>query len=533
MFGPSAYDSDDYGMVELPASPPKQLYHVTHIKNLQSIKKKGLVPKVGEITRSAHGDPQNPASPMVYLSDRVAPGILHKLKKDALIISVNPNDNDIWLFTGDQIVEVNNGRWGHSIEEGDFPVGIEPGDFYSESTVTPDKFYDYQGKEIKDSVLAANDDDGDIGKGKYALTTDKSGKFWGNAGAGGIFYAKDTKRFLLAYRSAYVNEPHTWGVWGGALDKEETPLQAIQREVEEETRYSGKYKLVPLFVYKKGEFQYNNFVILVEKEFEPHLDWETEKYGWFTLDEFPTPLHFGLKALLPHLKGLKVESKVHAAKATDKFKSKIYYHGTPTILRANAAWKEGIRPDLSKIPATNISRPVAGRVYVTDSLKYAIIYALGGDFAGSDCETLIKMYGKYGYLFVIDGQQLQADIQPDEDQIGEAVYLNQQDSTKFPWIRAMAIEHIQTEDAEDDYYRSLLHAVKDGLYDAWIKTGHILLPYLTGQQKFEIMEHFGNIAHLGLIKPKEMWEFDRSNCKQLKRDGSNFFELAKLKEKTS
>lgn len=44
-------------------------------------------------------------------------------------------------------------------------------------------------------VLAAKEyDDNEIGTGKHALTTDDSGKFWGNEGAGAVFYAKSTKR---------------------------------------------------------------------------------------------------------------------------------------------------------------------------------------------------------------------------------------------------------------------------------------------------------------------------------------------------
>jgi 8-oxo-dGTP pyrophosphatase MutT (NUDIX family) len=153
--------------------------------------------------------------------------------------------------------------------------------------------------EVKYKILSNNDDE--IGSGKHALTTDKSGKFWGSSGAGGVFYSTKTKRFLLAFRSKYVNEPRTWGVWGGAIDKNETPTEAIKREIREETGYQGKYKLIPSFIYKKGDFQYHNFIIEVEDEFKPKLCWETEKYGWFTINEFPTPLHFGLKALLPYL----------------------------------------------------------------------------------------------------------------------------------------------------------------------------------------------------------------------------------------
>ncbi len=149
--------------------------------------------------------------------------------------------------------------------------------------------------------IAAKYED-EIGIGKHALTTDKSGKFWGDAGAGGVFYSISSKRFLLSYRSAHVNEPHTWGVWGGALDNGETPLQAIEREIKEETGYKGKYKLIPSYVYTKGDFKYHNYIIEVASEFKPKLCWETENFGWFPIDDFPTPLHFGLKALLPMLK---------------------------------------------------------------------------------------------------------------------------------------------------------------------------------------------------------------------------------------
>jgi hypothetical protein len=92
---PSAFktkqrDYDDDGQVDLPDHPPKLLYHVTHKKNLDSIKKKGLIPKIGSVTRSAHGDKENPATPLVYLLDTVASGILKTFGKDAIIITVDP-----------------------------------------------------------------------------------------------------------------------------------------------------------------------------------------------------------------------------------------------------------------------------------------------------------------------------------------------------------------------------------------------------------------------------------------------------------
>lgn len=102
--------------------------------------------------------------------------------------------------------------------------------------------------------------------------------FWGQAGAGCIFIAQDTGRILLAHRSKDVEQPHEWATWGGAIDDGEDAEQAVQREVKEETCYDGPKEIIPLYIFKKHDFNYSNFLIVVPEEFTPILDEENQGY---------------------------------------------------------------------------------------------------------------------------------------------------------------------------------------------------------------------------------------------------------------
>ena len=124
-------------------------------------------------------------------------------------------------------------------------------------------------------------------------------EFWGDQGAGVYIVAQDTGRVLLTYRSAHVNEPHTWGIPGGAIDEGESPARASRREVREELGYDGDMDLFPLPTFSKGTFVYHNHLGVVDKEFEPVLDWENEDADWFYLDELDDlDLHPGVAWML-------------------------------------------------------------------------------------------------------------------------------------------------------------------------------------------------------------------------------------------
>jgi ADP-ribose pyrophosphatase YjhB (NUDIX family) len=114
-------------------------------------------------------------------------------------------------------------------------------------------------------------------------------------------------RVLIPLRSQDVKEPGTWGTWGGAIDEDESPEQAVLREVSEEAGYYGPKKVIPLHVFKDPSgFRYYNFLVLVNKEFQPRINWETAKFGWFYLDELPSPLHFGLKGIINNQNDLEI-----------------------------------------------------------------------------------------------------------------------------------------------------------------------------------------------------------------------------------
>jgi len=122
--------------------------------------------------------------------------------------------------------------------------------------------------------------------------------YWGSAGAGALIIALDTGRILMPLRSQAVEQPSTWGTWGGAIDQGEDPASSAMREVHEESGHSGQIKMIPLNVFEDGDFKYFNFIALVPSEYEPRLNWETSRADWVTLDNLPNPMHFGMEFIM-------------------------------------------------------------------------------------------------------------------------------------------------------------------------------------------------------------------------------------------
>jgi 8-oxo-dGTP pyrophosphatase MutT (NUDIX family) len=137
------------------------------------------------------------------------------------------------------------------------------------------------------------------------LKAKESKKHWGNKAAG-LIPVTDDNKILLLQRSNLVDEPGTWVYPGGKVEKGETLKVAVKREFEEETGFEGTIKNMKKFeVYEdKGDddFTYTTFIGDIGDEFEIVMnDGESTKGGFYSIDNLPSPLHYGLEAILPKL----------------------------------------------------------------------------------------------------------------------------------------------------------------------------------------------------------------------------------------
>lgn len=119
--------------------------------------------------------------------------------------------------------------------------------------------------------------------------------------SGGLFLSKETNRFLFLLRSQ-GRTAGTWGLVGGKQEPSDaTAFQALKREIEEEIGETPSItKVIPLELYTSDDsnFYFNTYVLLVDNEFIPKLNDEHVGYAWCEYDNWPKPLHQGVKRSL-------------------------------------------------------------------------------------------------------------------------------------------------------------------------------------------------------------------------------------------
>jgi 8-oxo-dGTP pyrophosphatase MutT (NUDIX family) len=116
--------------------------------------------------------------------------------------------------------------------------------------------------------------------------------------SGGLFLAKDTRRFLFLLRTQ-GKTAGTWGLVGGKKEPSDaTPYEALNREISEEVGKTPTIKkTIPLELFTSNDqnFQYNTYVLIIDREFIPVLNDEHSGYAWCSFDNWPKPLHQGVK----------------------------------------------------------------------------------------------------------------------------------------------------------------------------------------------------------------------------------------------
>lgn len=115
-------------------------------------------------------------------------------------------------------------------------------------------------------------------------------------GVGTFIYCTATGRYLFILRNT-KKYSGTWGLAGGGIEPGEQLLSSLHRELVEELGYNfSETKVIPIekFTSANERFTYHTFLIPVDEEFVPDLNYEHRGFCWVSLADHPKPLHPGV-----------------------------------------------------------------------------------------------------------------------------------------------------------------------------------------------------------------------------------------------
>lgn len=121
-----------------------------------------------------------------------------------------------------------------------------------------------------------------------------------------LIVARDTNKFLMLHR---VNYPKgTWSALAGGMEEGEDPIETVKREINEEIGIDPSLVHDIKTVGISHAMGHPHYVMVgfVDKQFRVtnlKTD-ENDKYGWFSENNLPSPLHPGFLKSLDMIKPL-------------------------------------------------------------------------------------------------------------------------------------------------------------------------------------------------------------------------------------
>lgn len=217
----------------------------------------------------------------------------------------------------------------------------------------------------------------------------------------------------------------------------------------------------------------------------------------------------------------------------------ILYHGCPSTECYDSIRKHGLIPKINKDTKGKNGKltPMIDSVYLTKKLSYALIYAFWANMVGSlltpdEVEKINNgIYSKYGYVFIINSNDISDNVKPDEDTIGELFY-HKINNLDYSSETGLSIKHIDIPDfiinIASQYVNKTTYnrAVKYDDYGDLARIGKIIIRYMTVEQKLYLANLVDNISDIGPIIPEHCYRINKFDRYLYKADGSNFFDLA-------
>ena len=217
----------------------------------------------------------------------------------------------------------------------------------------------------------------------------------------------------------------------------------------------------------------------------------------------------------------------------------VYYHGASgKVIRAIAASGK-LNPGVPEGEASRgYLKPMAGRVYLTKSLPYALMYSIGAAMVGKDISRMPGVLENPEGGLVTVSAKPDASL-PDEDWVGEI--LCEYESHR----RGRTIGEIDSDRERkiklDEYLYSVVpNEIRDRLakreshklyeYAVWAQFGKMVNRWLLKYNHSVLKQLQTQSPHLSFseeLHPQRAWVFDKVSVNpKIKPDGSNIFDLA-------